>query len=371
MTSDPHTEEALKKRFRAASLKVERRLAGSMQLTPAEEMRSLSDEVDALDEPLLWDRYGETGPVEALEQQVADLLGKPAAAMFPSGVMAQQSVLRVWSDETGSRRIALPALSHLLYHELDGPELLHGFRYERLTDGANFPRATDLEAIPGRLGAALLELPLRDGGYLLPTWDELSEFSRMCRNREIPLHFDGARIWESQPYLGHPLPEIAALADSVYVSFYKGLRGLAGAAVAGPADVIAQTRSWRTRHGGTLISMLPYAVTALRGLRQELPRMAEYHDHALALADALSVRGFRVFPQPPHSNAFRILAARDHRDINERMVSFMDEDRTALTPPWEPADVPGWSWTEFAVGAATLEWPVATAVDVLGRVVQP
>ena len=59
-----------------------------------------------------------------------------------------------------------------------------------------------------------------------------------CRERGVPLHLDGARIWESAPHLGHSVAEIAALADSVYVSFYKGLGGLAGAAVAGPEDEV-------------------------------------------------------------------------------------------------------------------------------------
>jgi hypothetical protein len=50
-------------------------------------------------------------------------------------------------------------------------------------------------------------------------------------------------------------------------------------------------------------------------------------------------------------------------------VAFMEDERTTLTPPWEAADVPGWSWTEFTVGAATLNWSVCEAVDALCRVV--
>ena len=123
--------------------------------------------------------------------------------MFPSGVMAQQSMLRVWCDARGSRRVALPALSHLVQHEIDGPRLLHGFEFDLLTDGPTVPQVEHLAAIRGRLGAALLELPLRDAGHLLPSWDELVAFSRACRERGVPLHLDGARIWESAPYLGH------------------------------------------------------------------------------------------------------------------------------------------------------------------------
>lgn len=368
-TPETDPEAALKRRFRAASPNVERNVAGTRPQSPADEMRNLAAEVDLLSEPHRWDRYGDSGPVETLEREVAELLGKPAAAMFPSGIMAQQSVLRVWTDTRGSARVALPALSHLLHHELDGPRLLHGFRYEHLTEGARFPVAADLAGIPGRLGAALLELPLRDGGYLLPTWDQLTEFSTACRDRGVPLHLDGARLWESEPYLGHSLAEIADLADTVYVSFYKGLRGLAGAVVAGPEDVIAEARHWRTRHGGTLITMLPYAVTALRGLREELPRMPDYFKAAAAIAEALGARGITVSPQPPRANSFRIHLEGSHLAVNERIVSFMEQDRVAVCNPFSPADVPGWCWTEFTVGASTLEWSVPDAVDVLARVI--
>jgi threonine aldolase len=356
-------------RFRSASVRAERRLAGGALPPPADELRSIADEAAALDDPRAWDRYGEFGPVELLERRICELLGKPAAAMFPSGIMAQQSVLRVLCDERGSRRVALPGLSHLLVHELDGPELLQGFRYERLTTGSSFPVASCLAKIPGKLGAVLLELPLRDGGYLLPSWEELVELSRACRDRGVPLHLDGARIWESQPHLGHRLAEICELADTVYVSFYKGLRGLSGAAVAGPADVVDEARQWRTRLGGTLATLLPYALSALRGLRVELPRIPDYHACAQTFAAELKARGVRVFPDPPHTNAFRLFAPVEHAGLNERLVEFMEAERTALTPPWEAADVPGWSWTEFTVGPATLSWPVPEAVDVLCGVV--
>src|SRR5450631_2782360 len=196
---------------------IERSLMGRHPVSPQDELRSIiaeldraaeaperTEETDATDAAdASWDRYGDRGPVAALERQVAALLGKPAAVMFPSGTMAQQSVLRVWSDRQGSRRIAIPGLSHLLHHEQDGPRLLNDFEWALLTTGGAVPAVEHLAAIPGVLGAALLELPLRDGGYLLPSWEQLEAFSVACKDRGVPLHFDGARIWESAPHLGH------------------------------------------------------------------------------------------------------------------------------------------------------------------------
>jgi threonine aldolase len=371
MVTDPAQPLSHTERARAAEPGVTRWLPGRMPSAPADELRDLADVVAAAgpgDETGRWDRYGEHGPVAVLEGRLAELLDKPAVAMFPSGVMAQQSMLRVWCDLQGSRRVAIPALSHLLCSEADGPRLLHGFDFALLIEGPTVPAVDDLAAIPGPLGAALLELPLRDAGFLLPSWDELVAFSAACRARGIPLHLDGARIWESAPHLQHSPAQIAALADSVYVSLYKGLGGLAGAAVAGPVEQVREARLWRTRMGGTLFTLLPYAVAALRGLDRELPRMAEYHERALALAARLEAHGIRTSPSPPHSTAFRIHVEREVDDVNERRVTAMEREHLALTPRWAASDVPGWSLTELGVGPATMEWDLDDAVDTLVRV---
>lgn len=360
-------------RARAAMPSVTRWLTGRAPSTPEHELRDLADVVASSsggdgEELSRWDRYGEHGPVAVLEGRLAELLGKPAAALFPSGVMAQQSILRVWCDASASRRVALPSLSHLLRNEEDGPRLLHGFDFALLTDGPRVPLAVDLTTIHGHLGAALLELPLRDAGFILPSWEELVAFSDACRARGVPLHLDGARLWESASHLEHSPAEIADLADSVYVSMYKGLGGLAGAAVAGPPEQVAQARTWRTRMGGTLFSLMPYAVAALRGLDTELPRMAEYHECAVALAERLAVHGIRTTPSPPQSNSFRIHVERWVDDVEERRVTAMEREHLALTSGWVASEVPGWSWAEIVVGPSTTQWDVDEAVESLLRV---
>jgi len=293
--------------------------------------------------------------------------------MVPSGTMAQQSVLRVLERSTGQPAHRHRGLSHLLEHEQDGPRLLNDFQWALLTPGATpggvVPTVDPLAAIPGALGAAVLELLLRDGGYLLPSWEELEAFSLACSDRGVPLHLGGARIWESGPHLGHTPAQIAALADTVYVSFYEGLRGLAGAVVAGPEEIIAEVGLGRSRHGGTLWTMLPYAVSALRELCDELRRMAEYHQLALEMAELLAAKGFRILPGPPHCNAFRHFVEAPGDVVTERVVTAMEHERLAVTPPWRDSqDVPGWSWTEFTVGPATMESSSERAVHVLAAV---
>src|SRR5580765_1490198 len=181
-------------RYRAAAKACETTVFWHAPRTPAETLRAVADDAEAL-ELTEWDVYAERGSVAELERQVAELLGKPAVAFFPSGVMAQQAALRVWCDRTGSKRVAIPDLSHLLKHEDDGPRRLHGFEFDHLTTGAATPTADDLRRLSPGLGAALVELPLRDGGCLLPSWDDLTALSDAARELGVPLHADGARIW--------------------------------------------------------------------------------------------------------------------------------------------------------------------------------
>jgi hypothetical protein len=110
-------------------------------------------------------------------------------------------------------------------------------------------------------------------------------------------------------------------------------------------------------------------VSALRGLRDELPRMAEYHHRALEIAELLAAKGIRTFPRHPHCNAFRLFLEAPGDEVTERVVNVMETERLAVTPQWRDSeDVPGWSWTEFTVGPATMEWTAEGAADVLARV---
>jgi threonine aldolase len=347
-------DDELKQRLEAASKACDTTVFWHPRRTPAEVLRAVADKAEELgiDE---WDVYAEKGAVARVEEQVAELLGKPAAALFPSGIMAQQSALRVWCDRTGSTRVAIPDLSHLLKHEDDGPRRLHGFAFDHLTTGPETPTAEGLRRLSPGLGAALIELPLRDAGCLLPSWQDLTALSEAARALGVPLHVDGARLWESQQYWDKPLPEIAGLFDSVYVSFYKGLEGLAGAALAGPEDVIAEARTWRRRMGGTLFRLTPYAVSALAGLKDRLPRMGEYAVWARELAAALVERGLKVNPDPPHINTFQVFAEAEPDDILERKVAFMERERIEPCGGWWAAQVPGTAMTEIAAHGAALD----------------
>jgi threonine aldolase len=311
-----------------------------------------------------WDVYGERGAVQRLEAELTTIFGVPAAAFFPSGVMAQQTALRIHTDRAGSRRVAMPDLSHLLVREDDGPRILHDLEICFLTQGFEAPAAKHVEAVPGRIGAVLVELPLRDAGCLLPTWDDLAALSATCRARGAALHFDGARIWESQPWFGRTLPEIAALADSLYVSFYKGLGGLAGAALLGQADFIAEARLWRRRLGGTIYRTTAEAVSALLGLRDRLPIAADTVAWAREFAAELPAH-VTVQPAVPHTSQFKLYTAAEADIVNERVLALIEEHHVSL-PAWRPTREPGRISTEVVVTGAALGLDSAEMAALVG-----
>src|SRR5260370_6172689 len=102
-----------------------------------------------------------------------------------------------------------------------------------------------------------LELPQRDLGGQQPDWPDLLAQAEWARDRGAAVHLDGARLWESAAGYGKPLDEIAALFDSVYVSFYKGIGALAGCCVAGSSDILAEVRGWRRPVGRTGVRAWP------------------------------------------------------------------------------------------------------------------
>ena len=360
--------EDLAGRILTASSSCAAAVSGHAFRSPAQTFEDLARACDELGIEE-WDAYGERGAVQRLEAEVTGLFGVEATAFFPSGVMAQQAALRIHTDRAGSRRVAMPDLSHLLVHEEDGPRVLHDFEISFLTRGFETPTARHVEVLRGRVGAVLVELPLRDAGCLLPSWDDLAALSEACRARGAALHFDGARIWESQPWFGRTLPEIATLADSAYVSFYKGLGGLAGAALLGPADFVEEARLWRRRLGGTIYRMTAEAVSALLGLRDQLPIVADTVAWARAFAAELP-SFITVQPTVPHTNQFKMYAPGEPDIVNERVLALIEKRQIGLRA-WHTTQEPGRISTEIVVTGAALGLDSAEMAAVVGSVIKP
>jgi threonine aldolase len=361
--------EAFRDRKLRAELGSARHLTGHPRLTQAAWLRALADSIEAENDGCdpLPDHRGIGATVEDLEQEVAALLGKPSAVLMPSGIMAQQAALRVWTDRSGHRTVAMHAASHFRRYELSALEMLHHLDLVVLTDEARPLRAGDLAAQPGPLGALTIELPLRDCAHVLPTWDQLSQMLSLASARGIPTHLDGARLFESATYLGHSAAEVAALADSTYISLYKGLGAPAGAVLAGQEDFISEARQWRHRLGGNLPSLFYLAAAGRYGLRTYLPRLPSYVAKARELAIALGDSGHvSVAPSIPQTNTFLVFLKAPPGDLNRAVVEHAEETSVWSFPrDFRRTEFPGYSVAEFIVGEETMGWESSEVDDLL------
>ncbi|MEV3947221.1 MULTISPECIES: threonine aldolase family protein [Streptomyces] len=345
----------------------------------AERLASLAADAGTVHAPDEWtDAYG-NGVVAEVERRTADLLDMEAAAFFPTGTMAQQVALRCWAGRTGNPVVALHPLSHPEVHEGGALTAVSGLRTVHPTSEPRMPTAEEVRDVPEPFGTLMLELPLRDAGFTLPSWEELEAVVAAARDRDAVVHLDGARLWECGPHLGRGLPEIAALADSVYVSFYKSLDGLSGAVLAGPETLVEEARTWRHRYGGQVFQQFPAALSALLGMERELPRLPSYVAHAKLVAGALA-EGFagsglpwsRVHPEPPHTHQFQVWLPYGTDVLDEASVRQAEETGVTLFRRWFPAAAgpPGLSYTEVTVAAPGLEWTAGDVRDAVAGFVE-
>lgn len=330
-------------------------------------LRSMRESLLALAElpeaTLPLDVYGEGEAIQQLEAEVAALLGKPAARFMHKGVAAQLAALRVHCGDTDGP-VALHPQSHIAIDEAEAFEVLMGLRGQRIGRADAPVQWADLSGAPERPAVVTVELPLRRGGYVLPDWEELVALSGWCREAGVPLHIDGARLWEASAHYGCPLAEIAALADSVYVSFYKGLGGLAGCVLAGSAAFIEKLGPWQSRLAGNLFTVHPFVLSALHGLRTQLPQMAAYRERARALAAVLGAEpGWRVAPEPPQVNAFQLHLPAAPEALREALLAVARRDGFWLGARAVASQrVPGGAMVEIVIGDAAQGWTDAQAL---------
>lgn len=276
------------------------------------------------------DIYGNGELIKAFERKMAELLGHEDAIFFPSGTMAQQIALRIWSDEQNNRKVAYHPLCHLEIHEQDGLKKLHGVEAVLVGEADRLMTMDDVKALPD-VGCLLLELPQRELGGLLPSREELEIICAYARKQGIRLHLDGARLLEVLPYYEAEAKDIAQLFDSVYISFYKGLGGVAGAILAGPEPFCQEARIWKRRYGGDLISLYPYILSADFYYEQRKDRMAEYHAAAKELAVRLNaIPGISTRPIEPVSNMFHLFFKEEKAVVEEKLIEIQSRGKVGI-----------------------------------------
>ena len=318
------------------------------------------------------DVYGNGGAVEELERYTAELLGKPEAVFFPSGIMGQDAALTVHAARHVSSTVAWHPTAHPQVHELDTITRLHRLTTRTVGDPTRLLRLSDLEAVSEQLAVLLLELPQREIGGQLPSWDELTAHVQWARDHDVSLHLDGARLWEASAAYDRTPATIAALFDTAYVSFYKGIGALSGCCVVGESDVADELREWRRRLGGTLYGLWPLAASALALLPDRLPEMPARLAHARAIADALRpIAGVTVVPDPPHTSMMHLLLRVDKPTFTANAALILAEEGLQTFRGAQSTIDPNVVKVELNVGRATLQLSPDEIAAVIAELVDP
>jgi len=240
------------------------------------------------------DVIGEDPTIHRLEALAAEMTGREAALFVPSGTFGNQ--VCIMTHCRPGHEVIVSELGHIVQHEVGGAAVLSAVQLRtvwprgsaitwaeiepriRLDDDIHFPDT----------GLIALENAVWDG--TVQPLEEMVEIHANARRLGIPVHLDGARIFNAAASLGVPAAAIARLADSVMFCLSKGLAAPVGSIVAGDADFIHRARKMRKLMGGGMRQAGILAAAGIVALTEMVPRLPEDHRQARRLAEALAAR---------------------------------------------------------------------------------
>ena len=227
-----------------------------------------------------------------LEGRVAELLGKEAALFLPSGTQGNQVAIHVLAPR-GTEVIA-EANAHVLHYEHSGAAALSGVALVPVAsrDGVLQPDAVWAACRTGspflpRTAALTLENTHNAAGGKVTAPTTMDALCAVAREMGLPVHVDGARLWNAAVALGVAPARLVRDATTVMVSFSKGLGCPAGSCLAGPRAVMEQAWHARARFGGAMRQNGILTAACLYALEHNLERLAEDHANARCLAAGL------------------------------------------------------------------------------------
>ena len=279
------------------------------------------------------DALGDDPTTQRLQVRVAELLGKEAALFFPSGIMANQSamaVLGAWGGE-----VIVDAGAHIFHYEEGASAALSGVQLRQVPSRGGILSADDVEAairkgsryFPRTRAISLENTHLDSGGRIFPL-GTMAEIAEVASRYGLPIHLDGARLWHACVESGHTPAEYCRHAQTVMVSFSKGLGGPVGSALAGDRSVIEGAWRVRRRLGGGMRQSGILAAAALYALDHHVERLAEDHAHARELAAAFDrIPGFSA--DPPETNIVLVETRGSSLDVST-LLSFLEKHRILM-----------------------------------------
>lgn len=254
------------------------------------------------------DVYGDDPTAKELEQLAADMTGKEAGLFMPSGVMSNQIAL--FTHVQRGQEIILPDNCHIVVHEAGAASIISGanLRTVQNVDGEmpldmveHYIRKDPDDIHQPTTGLITYENADSDGQ--VRSLEYMKNIKQLADKYHIPVHLDGARIFNAATVLGVDVKELTQYVDSISICLSKGLCAPVGSVLVGSKEFIAQARRKRKIIGGGMRQIGVLAAAGLIALRDMTKRLQEDHDNAAYMAEQLAtVKGLEVYKERQQIN---------------------------------------------------------------------
>jgi threonine aldolase len=238
------------------------------------------------------DVYGEDPTVNALEAEVAELLGHEAGMYVPSGSLGNQLALRLLARP--GEEIVCDVLAHIARAEHGAAAALAGITFRTWPSDRGIVDADAVRSIVApnagphlvSTTAIAIENTHNFGGGTIQPADQVNAIIELARSAGLALHLDGARLWNAHVATGISLHDLASPFDTVSVCLSKGLGAPVGSVLVSSADRIAEARVWRKRYGSGMRQVGILAAAGRYAIANNIDRLADDHARAAKLAAA-------------------------------------------------------------------------------------
>lgn len=271
------------------------------------------------------DVFEEDPSINRLEDKAAKLFGHQAALFCPSGTMTNQIAIRVHTQPGGE--VICSNLAHIYHYEGGGIALNSGcsvrliegnggrFTAQQVEENINNPN--DVHAARTQLVA--IENTMNKGGGSVWDTTEIKKIKKVCNRYQLPLHLDGARLFNALIKTGESPSAVGSLFDSISICLSKGLGCPVGSLLIGSEDFIREARRTRKAMGGGMRQAGFLAAAGIYALDHHVERLREDHIHAEILADALKCNDSVKEVLPVETNIVLFKMGRDPTEILETL----------------------------------------------------
>jgi threonine aldolase len=253
------------------------------------------------------DVFGEDPSVNKLEAMMADYFGKEAALYCPSGTMSNQIAIKVHTQP--GDEVICSTLAHVYIYEGGGIAFNAGAQVRTIEGERGLITAAQVAAAinpddvhKATTSLVCLENTANRGGGCCYDLEEIARIKTVCRDNNLKLHLDGARLFNALVAGGENPKIYGELFDSISVCLNKGMGCPMGSVLLGSAAYIKAARRIRKKLGGGLRQAGFMAATGIYAMEHHIARLAEDHFHAKQIAKALLDKSFVGHMLPVETN---------------------------------------------------------------------